>query len=721
MKACKIPAMRTKRFLAILICLMTVIAVLPPRAASAEEKSRVVRVGWYDSPFNTFDEHGRRSGYAYEYQQKIAAYTGWEYEYVEGSWPQLLQMLSEGKIDLMSDVSYTKDRSEDMLFPNLPMGTEEYYVFVSADNSEISKDDPQTLSGKKVGVDKDSIQTGLFKEWAQKNGIEAELVELTNSEDETFQMMQNGTLDAFVTLDAYGANDSVVPRIEIGSSDFYFAVSKSRPDLLKELNSAMGKIRDEDRFYNQHLSNKHIQTSGTYIFLDESEKKWLTEHGPVKVGYQDNYLAFCDADEKTGKLNGALKEYLDQASGCFGNAEIEFEPVAYPSVSKALEALRYGEVDCVFPSNLSTSESENLGLVMTPSIMRAEKYAVVHKSDKDSFAQKSDVTAAVVEDEPNYESIMVDRFPDWDKKYYSDVKACLSAVSEGKADCMIMSNYQYNSYGRQCEKYKLTTLATGQSVDFCIAVGRDNNELYSILAKTTSIVSNSAINAALTYYSAETAKTRFIDLLLDNMGIVIAVAVGIVALIIILIIQRRMIIAERKAAESQRIAENLSEHAYVDALTSVRNKRAYDEYISSLQERIEGGEALECAICVFDCDNLKYVNDKFGHEKGDKYIKAATMLICHTFKHSAVFRVGGDEFSAVLLNDDFNNRDELVSSFDKAQSETLKSNPEPWEQVRVAVGIAEYDPKTDNSLIDTIRRADDMMYDNKRERKKNNS
>ena len=721
MKACKIPAMRTKRFLAILICLMTVIAVLPPRAASAEEKSRVVRVGWYDSPFNTFDEHGRRSGYAYEYQQKIAAYTGWEYEYVEGSWPQLLQMLSEGKIDLMSDVSYTKDRSEDMLFPNLPMGTEEYYVFVSADNSEISKDDPQTLSGKKVGVDKDSIQTGLFKEWAQKNGIEAELVELTNSEDETFQMMQNGTLDAFVTLDAYGANDSVVPRIEIGSSDFYFAVSKSRPDLLKELNSAMGKIRDEDRFYNQHLSNKHIQTSGTYIFLDESEKKWLTEHGPVKVGYQDNYLAFCDADEKTGKLNGALKEYLDQASGCFGNAEIEFEPVAYPSVSKALEALRYGEVDCVFPSNLSTSESENLGLVMTPSIMRAEIYAVVHKSDKDSFAQKSDVTAAVVEDEPNYESIMVDRFPDWDKKYYSDVKACLSAVSEGKADCMIMSNYQYNSYGRQCEKYKLTTLATGQSVDFCIAVGRDNNELYSILAKTTSIVSNSAINAALTYYSAETVKTRFIDLLLDNMGIVIAVAVGIVALIIILIIQRRMIIAERKAAESQRIAENLSEHAYVDALTSVRNKRAYDEYISSLQERIEGGEALECAICVFDCDNLKYINDKFGHEKGDKYIKAATMLICHTFKHSAVFRVGGDEFSAVLLNDDFNNRDELVSSFDKAQSETLKSNPEPWEQVRVAVGIAEYDPKTDNSLIDTIRRADDMMYDNKRERKKNNS
>ena len=73
-------------------------------------EGKVVRVGWYDSQFNYSDRFGRRSGYAYEYQQKIAAYTGWTYEYVEASWPDLFDMLKKGEIYLLSDVSYTKER-----------------------------------------------------------------------------------------------------------------------------------------------------------------------------------------------------------------------------------------------------------------------------------------------------------------------------------------------------------------------------------------------------------------------------------------------------------------------------------------------------------------------------------------------------------------------------------------------------------------------------------
>ena len=61
------------------------------------------------------DRHGRRSGYAYEYERKIAAYTGWTYEYVEGNWADLLEKLKSGEIDLMSDVSYAEDRADDLL------------------------------------------------------------------------------------------------------------------------------------------------------------------------------------------------------------------------------------------------------------------------------------------------------------------------------------------------------------------------------------------------------------------------------------------------------------------------------------------------------------------------------------------------------------------------------------------------------------------------------
>ncbi|MBR5926128.1 MAG: transporter substrate-binding domain-containing protein, partial [Firmicutes bacterium] len=105
-----------------LLCLLVAAAALMPAASYALDKEKIVRVGWYDSSYNTMDSYGRRSGYAYEYQLKISAYTGWKYEYVTGSWPDLLQMLINGDIDMMSDVSYTKERSEYMLYPDYAMG-----------------------------------------------------------------------------------------------------------------------------------------------------------------------------------------------------------------------------------------------------------------------------------------------------------------------------------------------------------------------------------------------------------------------------------------------------------------------------------------------------------------------------------------------------------------------------------------------------------------------
>ena len=154
---------RFKRAAALCLCLVLTIAFALPASAGEEDRDKIVRVGWYDSSFNNIDASGRRSGYAYEYQQKLAAYTGWTYEYVGGSWSDLLQMLEDGQIDLMSDVSYTPEREEYMLFASLPMGTEEYYLFVGPQNRDIKSSDPSSVNGKRVGVNKDSVQVDFFK------------------------------------------------------------------------------------------------------------------------------------------------------------------------------------------------------------------------------------------------------------------------------------------------------------------------------------------------------------------------------------------------------------------------------------------------------------------------------------------------------------------------------------------------------------------------------
>ncbi len=163
---------------------------------------------------------------------------------------------------------------------------------------------------------------------------------------------------------------------------------------------------------------------------------------------------------------------------------------------------------------------------------------------------------------------------------------------------------------------------------------------------------------------------------------------------------------------------DLNRKVFVDALTSVRNKGAFSAYIEELQKRIDDpDDKPDFAVCVFDCDDLKTINDRFGHDKGDIYLKTASRLICRVFQHSPVFRIGGDEFSVVLQNEDFSNREELAESFERERKYINDSASNAWEEVHVTLGMSVYDAESDRGVIDTVRRADKDMYEHKRDKK----
>ena len=706
---------RARRLATLLLILMLAVPMLLPVAAHAREADRTVRVGWHEAPFFVTDQYGRRSGYSYEYQCKLAAYTGWDYEYVEGTWSELLQMLKDGKIDLMSDVSFMEERAGSMLYASLPMGTEAYYVFVAPDNREITSEDYTSLNGKRVGVTDTSIQKDFFIKWTRMHDIEVELVDLTTPEEESLRLLLDGTLDAFVTMDIYGDPGTAVPICKIGASDFFFAVSKSRPDLLAELDAAMNQIQDENKYYNQQLHEKYLSSANTDRYLSAREKEWLDHHGAIRVGYQDNYLAFCATDPETGDLTGALKDYLSYASGALGNAHLDFETISYPTAAAAMEALKNGEVDCVFPANLTDYDSETLGVVMSPPLMRTEMDAVVRAAEQKEFVRKAQVTVAVNQGNTNYDMFLADHYPGWQRAYYKDTPTGLEAVAAGDADCVIISNYRFNNISKQCEKLHLATVYTGVDMDYCFALRKGDTELYAILARVTGAVPDAAIHTALTYYSTEDVKTSFGDLIRDNLFIVMAVIAGVMLLILVLLL--RSIHAERKVLEEEHLVNDLNRRVFVDALTSVRNRGAFTKFKEEMQDRLDKGEQFEFAMGIFDCDNLKRINDQNGHDKGDAYIKTASRLICRIFQHSPVFRIGGDEFAVVLLNEDFQNREELVHRFEITRNEICAAAENMWEEPRVAMGIAVYDPQIDSSVDDTLRRADRLMYENKRVRK----
>ena len=163
---------------------------------------------------------------------------------------------------------------------------------------------------------------------------------------------------------------------------------------------------------------------------------------------------------------------------------------------------------------------------------------------------------------------------------------------------------------------------------------------------------------------------------------------------------------------------DLNSRASTDALTGVRNKGAYDALAAKIDGTIDAsgeGEPPTFGLIVLDCNDLKQINDEYGHANGDVYLQSARRVICRVFAHSAVFRVGGDEFAVVLQGEDYDNRSQLLEAFDKKVEEVNAAVSEPWKRINIAKGMALFAPGQDTCVEDVFTRADERMYEDKQQ------
>ena len=546
--------MRIKKLVSLCFCLIVLLAIITPFPVSAQGQDRkVVRVGWYDSSFCYWDEFGRRCGIDVEYQEKISAYTGWSYEYVENSWSNLFQMLKNGEIDLLSDVSYKPERTEYMSFPDLPMGAEAYYVYIDAENREITAEDLSTFNGKRIGVNVGSIQEGFLKDWAERNGLSIEIVPLDIEESESLNMLMRGELDGYTTVYSFGSEQKIVPVARVGASDYYYAVNKNRPDLLAELNMALSGIQDEDPNFRYRISEGNNYNTNTNIFLTPAQEDWLKAHGRIRIGYRDNSLPFCETDKATGEMIGALKDYLVHAANHLRSYNIQFETVPFASTADAMNALKAGRIDCVFPVNLSSHDSRAMDVRVTSPAMKTEMNAVMRDSGQQSLSRDSSITFAIHADDLNIETFIKDEYPSSGMKSFADGQACFEAVASGKADCILVSAYRMSAAEEIMTRSRLFSVPTGETMPLSFAVKREERELYFILNKTAVVTNSADMDSALASYMQSNRKVSFSQFLKDNwLGTMIALIV-VFSVIIFLLLQKLK--AERTANEQKQLLE----------------------------------------------------------------------------------------------------------------------------------------------------------------------
>ena len=551
-----------KSVCAMLSLLLLLSAVLPVKAAAETAPAKVVRVGSFEDTFNYVNEKGARKGYGYELLETLSGYTGWQFEYVTCDWSDCFEKLKNGEIDIMGDISYTEDRAEEMLFSDEPMGEEKYYLYADFSRTDISASNFKTLNGKKIGVLMGTEPEVMLTEWEEKHGIKTEHVNISDNED-VKQKLANHEIDCFVSLEeAFWAELGISTMTRVGESSIYYAINKDRPDIKEELDYAMSVLDEADPFYTADLYKRYFSMDYTPILTSE-EKAWLKEHGAIRMGFLTSDSGVSTFDPATGKLTGAITDYIQFATGCLGNQELEFQIVGYDSIEAELNALKSGEIDMIFHFNQNPNLAEEYRVACTSTTWITNLMAV---TNKEHFNESKANRIAVPQNKLSLKKYLAFYYPQWEIVDCDTQEDAAKLIETGRADCFVTGISSEENYSKKYGFYSVPLL---NPVKSCFAVNSGNCSLLSILNKTIKAKPINLLAGSIAMYQSSARKVTLSEFIKDNFFMVLlisSIAVAVVLLTILKLLQKA-----RKAEAAAKKAANDTQELNAKLQVAVEN------------------------------------------------------------------------------------------------------------------------------------------------------
>ena len=563
-----------------LLCIILCLTLLPISAVAKEAKSKAIRVGWYEDAYHITGENGNLSGYGYEYEQAVAAYTGWHYEYVKGEWSELLEMLQNGEIDMMGAISYTDERAKSMLFSDLPMGEEKYYLYADLTHTDISASDLSTLNGRRIDMIRNGVQEMQFTEWEKKNNIKTKHV-YTETFAEGQEKAANREFDGVISTETPQWVEFGMSAIATtGSSNIYFAINKKRPDLKEKLDSAMQEMENDKPFYADELYKRYLSAASSPV-LSNDEKKWLTKHGKIRMGYLKNDSGFSNIDDENGEMIGVINDYITFAAEALGDQKLPFETVGFDSQKEQMQALKDGDIDMIFHFTQNPCIAEQNDFALSNTVLSLSMAAV---TTQDYFNENEKKSVAIEKENLLFKWYISYNYPEWKIIECDSFKDAEKTVRSGKAECFIAESGQLTKY---IEDNQLHSVSLTQPGNTSFAVQRENTVLLSILNKTLKTMSSSMLTGALSMYENAEKKVTVMDFVKDNLMIVsiVFITIFLVVLLVILGFLRKSRIAEAKAKEAANQSSEL-------------NKKLQENH-EELQEALSRAESASSAKTTF--------------------------------------------------------------------------------------------------------------------------
>lgn len=527
-------------------------AVMPTLAFAddSDQQIKTVRVGWLinNKGFQEGTPGERLSGWGYEYLQTLSYYTpGWQYEYVSGTFTELMGKLEAGEIDLMPNISHSEERAQKLLFSSNPEGTERYYIYARPDRDDLAKGDPQALQGLTIGCNPGVMQTTVGQQWLSNEGVTCTYKEI-ESGSALFDALANGEVDAAIMNDTISSPDAS-PMFYVGSSDYYFAVPKSRPDLMNDINAAMAAIARVNPRYNDEVKARYSAQNSGSSSLTGAETGWLKANGnTITLGYLKNQLPYCTQNDD-GEMEGSLASLATTLHDKFG---INVKTVAISNNKQMAKAISEGTIDVALPLFRDYWLAEQEGVIQSNSMGTISLTAIHTGSDLNKDLKKIACVEGAIVNRFELESL----FPDATVTEYPNGDELLKALNKGEASCVIVPSTRLETIRDTYDIEDFETQELTKTAELSCLISRGNPELLGIINKgiINAGESLSANSYSPTSYSAQESDTfRFIY---RNRTVIATVVIGILLTgIVILVWSLQRAQEERHKADAANAAK----------------------------------------------------------------------------------------------------------------------------------------------------------------------
>ena len=252
--------------------------------------------------------------------------------------------------------------------------------------------------------------------------------------EDALKKLRNGQIDGLVSTETPELTSVGLSAIAtVGGSNIYFVITKDRPDLKTELDTAMRQLDNDNPFFADELYKRYL-SSVTRPVLFRSERQWLAQHGPIRIGWIKSDSGISVADSAQGEPVGIINDYVRYAENSLGRQPVQFELVGFDSIREEMKALQDGKIDMIFHFVQNPYIAEQYGMSLSQTALSINMVAV---TKQDAFNENNKNRVGVVRGDVLYHGYISYNYPDWEIVEYDSWDAVRRAAKEGEVDCYV--------------------------------------------------------------------------------------------------------------------------------------------------------------------------------------------------------------------------------------------------------------------------------------------